>query len=75
MRIHLSTQEGKSVLGEDHLIPDFNEPPHIIIWGSRFFAYDSRSTHDVVQYREAFTYALPDVLDGAKASNLASDGA
>lgn len=75
MKIHLSTQEGKSVLGEDHLIPDFDCPPQVIFWGTHVFVYDSISPREVVQYREAFAYSLPDVLDGAKASNLASDGA
>lgn len=74
MKIHLCTAEGKSVLEENHLIPDFNEPPQVIFWGTRVFAYDSISVHDVVQYREAFAYSLPDVLDGAKESNLKSDG-
>lgn len=74
MKIHLNTEDGRSVLGEDLLIPEFNTPPHVIIWGSRVFAYDSVSVGLVTQYREAFTYYLPDSVDGAKASVLVSDG-
>lgn len=75
MRIHLNTKEGRSVLGEDHLIPNFNEPPYVIMWGTRIFIYDPISVQSVVQYREAWVYSLPESLDGLRASNLVSDGA
>ncbi len=42
----------------DVQIPAFGELPRVIIWGVRTFVYD----HD--QYREAFAYMVPTIVEG-----------
>ena len=44
-------------------IPPFNEPPDILLWGTRCFVYDDAATKDAeppLHYTEAFYYAIPD---------------
>lgn len=58
MKIQLCTAAGKEVIPVFD-IPPFDIPPRIVIWGERFFAYDSLQPNETVNYREAFTYAIP----------------
>lgn len=74
MKVHILTAEGKEV-APILAIPDFNMAPEVIFWGTRSFIRAGIGLQGEYQYKEAFSYSLPDVLDSAKASNLDSDGA
>lgn len=39
-------------------IPVFNEPPAVLIWGTRFFVYSVTDDEQVDVYVEAFTTVL-----------------
>lgn len=54
MKIALMTADGDLVHEEE--IPDFEQPPLVILWGTRVF---SRSEFDLYVYLECFAYALP----------------
>lgn len=41
-------------------IPSFNEPPGILIWGTRFFTYEQTDDESVHVYVETFAYVLPE---------------
>jgi hypothetical protein len=58
MRAELLTSDGNRVGFAD--TPPFNKPPDILIWGERFFQLDKLTEgHVEPQYREAFTYFVP----------------
>ena len=42
-------------------IPQFDEPPGVLIWGERFFTYDSTTDENEHVYVETFTYVLTEV--------------
>jgi hypothetical protein len=39
-------------------VPEFNEPPEVVVWGERFFRYEGTGRDGTWLYREAFTVAL-----------------
>lgn len=42
-----------------YLIPNFLEPPKVILWGTRVFQYDQyHSTPDECNYYEVFFYTI-----------------
>lgn len=78
MKVQLFIADGKGKVTEPLSIPEFNQFPDVIFWGTRAFVVDTATLanyQDVVHYVEAFSYALPENLDSALASNLRSDGA
>ena len=59
MQIVLRTNTGDYVHEEE--IPNFNEPPNVLIWGLRIFTLDEPQgmTTPPYDYVEAFTYFIP----------------
>lgn len=57
MKVNLFTRDGGFVHSAE--IPDYNDPPEIVFWGTRAFRLNA---HDGKQYRfvEAFAYFLPE---------------
>lgn len=43
------------------VVPKFDEPPGVLIWGERFFTYDNTDDESVHVYVETFTFVLTDV--------------
>jgi hypothetical protein len=56
MNVRLLTSDGGFVV--TGVIPSYNEPPGIIVWGERFFAYDVTDDESVHVYVEQFTAYL-----------------
>jgi hypothetical protein len=58
MRVRLETQEGAFV--SDEAMPPFKQPPGVVIWGQRVFAWKEAfvDEHGMTahRYREVFTY-------------------
>lgn len=51
-KVLLLTKDGDYVASDN--FPKFNEPPAVLIWGERFFTYDTTDDEDVDVYVEAF---------------------
>jgi len=55
-KVRLLTKDGGFVTSG--MIPAFNDPPDVIVWGSRIFQYDSTDDEREHVYIEAFSSYL-----------------